>query len=256
MSCLQFRKYYDKVELVTDKKGKEIFIDQLKLPYTKVEVVLDDLNDYHPQLWALGKIYCYEMQNEPFIHADGDVFVWERFDKTFEEAPLVAQHLEVGFNYYYRLLNQVKEHFEYISSCLQKDWAENEIVYAYNSGIIGGTDVDLFKEYAQESLTFLHRNQHLLSKVNVEDFAVFDQYFFYCFTREHQKQVLCYADNVKITFEGFDDFLGIPGKNKFLHILNISKKKIQNCELLAFRLRKDYPEYYYRILHLLKTFEI
>ena len=118
LSCLQFRKYYDKVELVTDKKGKEIFIDQLKLPYTKVEVVLDDLNDYHPQLWALGKIYCYEMQNEPFIHADGDVFVWERFDKTFEEAPLVAQHLEVGFNYYYRLLNQIKEHFEYISSFL------------------------------------------------------------------------------------------------------------------------------------------
>jgi len=60
-SCLQFKKYYSEVELITDKLGKELLIDKLELPYTSVKVELDQLNSYHSDLWALGKIVKYNL---------------------------------------------------------------------------------------------------------------------------------------------------------------------------------------------------
>lgn len=59
-------------------------IDDLKLPYTKVHVVLDELNDYHKNLWAIGKIRTYQLQEEPFIHIDGDVLFGNRLTGYLE----------------------------------------------------------------------------------------------------------------------------------------------------------------------------
>src|ERR1700730_5036463 len=94
LSCLQFRSFYDEVELVTDRYGYDLLINQLELPYTNVKIVLDDLNDFHSDLWALGKIYAYSLQDEPFIHADGDIYIWEKFSDKIENAELVAQNIE------------------------------------------------------------------------------------------------------------------------------------------------------------------
>mgnify|MGYP000084925178 FL=1 len=38
LSCLSLRKYYDDVELYTDKLGYELLIEKLRLPYTYVHV--------------------------------------------------------------------------------------------------------------------------------------------------------------------------------------------------------------------------
>ena len=54
LSCNQLRKYYDEVELFTDSLGYSILIEKLKLPYTKVHIVLDELNIYDDNLWALA----------------------------------------------------------------------------------------------------------------------------------------------------------------------------------------------------------
>ena len=52
-----------------------ILINKLELPYTDVKVVLDDLNDYDRDLYALGKVYAYGIQEEPFIHVDADIYM-------------------------------------------------------------------------------------------------------------------------------------------------------------------------------------
>ena len=106
LSVLQFKQYYDEVELVTDKEGYQLLIDKLGLPYSRVQVLLDDVNDYPPRLWAIGKIYVYNIQEQPFIHADGDVFIWKKFDERFESAPLVAQHWEGG-EYFGRFYSKI-----------------------------------------------------------------------------------------------------------------------------------------------------
>lgn len=76
LSCLKFKEIYNEIELVTDINGKHLLYDILELPYTNVVTKLDDLNDYNHNLWALGKLYAYKLQQEPFIHVDSDVFAW------------------------------------------------------------------------------------------------------------------------------------------------------------------------------------
>lgn len=74
LSCLKFKEIYNEIELVTDINGKHLLYDILELPYTNVVTKLDDLNDYNHNLWALGKLYAYKLQQEPFIHVE---LMWE-----------------------------------------------------------------------------------------------------------------------------------------------------------------------------------
>ena len=90
LSVNQLRKFYDEVELVTDRIGYEILINKLKLPYSKVHVILDDLNQYNENLWALAKIKSYSFMNEPFLHVDGDVFIWEKFDEELLKQDIIV----------------------------------------------------------------------------------------------------------------------------------------------------------------------
>src|ERR1700753_287037 len=92
LSCLQLRQFYDDVVLYTDSQGARVLIDQLQLPYTEVVCDLDKINSYHPELWAAGKIYTYRQQQAPFIHVDGDVFIWKAFDEALLNADLIAQN--------------------------------------------------------------------------------------------------------------------------------------------------------------------
>ena len=71
LSCLQLKQFYDEIELVTDSEGADLLINKLHLPYTSCLTILDKLKNENPAIWALGKIAAYEVQQEPFIHVDG-----------------------------------------------------------------------------------------------------------------------------------------------------------------------------------------
>ena len=94
LSCLSFKKFYPNIELITDAYGKKTLVDELQLPYTSVKIELDVLNKYPTQLWALGKLHAYSLQEEPFIHVDNDIFIWRKFDDEIENAHLIAQHVD------------------------------------------------------------------------------------------------------------------------------------------------------------------
>ena len=51
-----------------------MLVDRLKLPYKEVHVVYDDLAVL-PHHWAIAKIKTYTLQEEPFIHVDGDIYI-------------------------------------------------------------------------------------------------------------------------------------------------------------------------------------
>jgi hypothetical protein len=59
LSCNQLLRFYDRVELYTDEFGYDILIRKLKLPYTNVHIVLDELNVLPNDLWAMAKIKTY-----------------------------------------------------------------------------------------------------------------------------------------------------------------------------------------------------
>ena len=98
LSANVIKKNYHEVHFYTDKKGYEWIEPHLhQLPFTKIEVCLDEINWLEDVYWSLGKLYVYSLQKEPFIHIDNDVFVWDGFSKEVLKKDFLFQEIE-GFN--------------------------------------------------------------------------------------------------------------------------------------------------------------
>ncbi|MGF6849009.1 hypothetical protein QFZ51_004244 [Chitinophaga sp. W3I9] len=260
LSALQFRKFYDEVELVTDKAGYDLLIDKLGLPYTSVKVVLDDLNGYHEDLYALGKVYAYGLQDKPFIHADGDVFIWEPFGDRLAQAPLVCQCKEDGEDYnrwYSGVFIEVAKAFNSYPSVLDRTISRNNRLVAANAGIIGGQHTDFFHAFVREAFAFIDNNIASLSKINIDLFnTIFEQLLFHAMSEDAGINIsYLHPDFVRF---GNDiiDFTGVPERTRFIHTIGVLKKSWFTLDALEFRLRQDHPQYYQKINHLIKTHQV
>jgi len=254
LSCLQFRKYYNQVELITDTVGFDLLINKLELPYTRVHVCLDALNNYHHDLWALGKIYAYSIQDEPFIHADGDVFIYERFTEAFEGSDLVAQNIEKQFTYYNEIFKNICDQFAYLPETLVEFRNKHNSITGANAGIIGGNDILFFKEYSSLAFKFVDRNVDKIDKINTGMFNnVFEQFLFYAMAENKGIDINFYKQDVNQAFDGLSEFTSLPNKSKFIHTVGVYKRMEYIGEQLAFRLLEDHPDYYYKIVRLLRT---
>ena len=114
ISCNQLRRYYDDVTLVTDSQGYDVLINKLHLPYTDVIVSLDCLNHYNPNLWALAKIKAYQSIKEPFIHVDGDVFIWTKIDESLRDHELIVRNEETTTDYYGKMWRDIRHAISYM----------------------------------------------------------------------------------------------------------------------------------------------
>lgn len=253
LSCNQLRKYYDEVELFTDDVGYSILIDKLKLPYTKVHVVLDDLNNYDDNLWALAKIKAYSMMNEPFLHVDGDVFIFESFDKKLMKSDVIVQNIETTSDYYWNMWSKIKTELDFIPEIME-NYNNQHHNKAYNMGIFGGNNIPFIKKYTETSFNFVNKNKDSLSKINAYNFNIFfEQVLLYEFTLERKIRVNCLinediGDN---EYKGFGNFEEIPNDRRYLHLLGFYKKQELVCNKMSIYVQKYYPEYYAYLENLL-----
>lgn len=251
LSCLQLRKFYDEVELVTDSEGADLLINKLHLPYTSCKPVLDKLVDENPAVWALGKIAAYEAQEVPFIHVDGDIYIWKPFPKRIEEADIAAQNVEKNYPFGINLLKEMHEKkFSFPLSPSPGDMCES------NMGIVGGHDLDFFKAYCSLIYSFLDSNRDKLeslsggvSSVN----TIMEQYLMYEYAKKRGKKVeylICRLPDTemyKLTL-----FSLLPRDVSFIHNIGSNKKREITSDRLARLLYCAYPQYYTHITNLLK----
>ena len=135
LSCLSLREHYDDVELYTDAEGYRILIEQMRLPYSHVHVVLDDFACL-PFHWALAKIKTYSMQDAPFVHVDGVIYLPNPLKEEIFDTELVAQNREIGTIYYWHMMERIlthknirqqinaPEHFR-LHTCVKKKWKKH-----------------------------------------------------------------------------------------------------------------------------------
>ncbi|MEA5402905.1 DUF6734 family protein [Arcicella sp. DC2W] len=256
LSCLQFKKHYGFIELVTDNEGKKLFIDKLNLPYDSVRVELDIYNNYHPDLWAISKLHSYTLQNEPFLHVDGDVYIWKILDKV-NNKPLIAQNEDIDFKYYTTVWNDIILNFEYIPTYMMSDYQREPSIHSCNAGIFGGSDVNFLKEFAFEAFEFLEKNKAHYDKVNLgSTVLIYEQYLFSCLARAKNKKVSFLFDSMTSSYDKITQFASIPNRRHYVHAVGNAKKKFVACENLANRLLFEYPDFYYNILALIEKNEI
>ena len=257
LSCLTFRKHYSEVELITDNRGKQLLIDRLGLPYTNVIVSLDKLNHQHLGLWATAKLHAYKVQKKPFIHADSDIFIWERFSDEIETASLVSQNQEVNFEGYNIIWKQVLNHCKYIPSYLVQDYSKDNIVRACNAGIFGGSDIDFLHAFVNEAQLFISNNESVFSKIDVGHFGlIYEQYLFSCFARANNKSVTYLLEGVNESYSKLVNFKDIEIGNRYIHTAGNLKSQSDIYLNMESRLLLEYPAYYYKIVSLLKSHEI
>lgn len=252
LSCLQLIRLHGQVELVTDRRGKEILVDTLQLPFTTVTTALEGkLDDCPAGLWAMAKIYSYSIQQEPFIHLDSDLFLWKALGPEVLNADLVSQNLEVDLYFYRDILAEIKQHFAYIPEVLAPV-ADAGHVYASNAGMLGGRHLPFIRAYCQEAFTFIGNNRPHLEKVSSFglNFLVEQCLFHYMARGQHVPVTYFMPDPVDHPlFQEYVRFTDVPGV-AMIHTVGAFKRQGFICDQLARRLRRESPAHYYRIIGL------
>jgi len=257
LSCLQFRKFYTDVELVTDRSGYQLLIEKLKLPYTSVKVVLDDINHYPKKLWAAGKLYAYKIQDTPFLHVDGDVFIWGKFTPTIEKATLIAQHFDTTNGHYNHALKEAAKFDFYLPDVILNYAKNNSNASAHNAGIMGGNDIEFFQKFCHESFRIMNKN---INKYNVNFKAtsyalLYEQFLFSALAKQDKKKVTCLIDDnlLEELYINISDFNNkYKERFKYAHVAGFQKQRLQFGYELRNQLQVDYPnhlELIQRIIH-------
>lgn len=256
LSCHQLVRFYDRVELYTDDFGYDILIKKLKLPYTKVHVVLNELDVYPKDLWAIAKIVTYSLQDEPFIHVDGDVFIWEKFPKSLTNGQLFSQNLENTTDYYRSMWNSISPKLQFIPNELMQ--FHNEITnLSSNMGIVGGNDISFFKKYSSKSLEFVNKNYSAWFDINLFNFNIFfEQELFHELATAESTEIKYLFDEIwgDNAYVGFGDFNKVPHKRTYLHLLGVFKRRLSVCREMEVYIMKYYPENYSILAKMINEF--
>lgn len=251
-SCLKAAEFYP-VELITDKKGKKILIDDIGLPYTSCDDSLDII-DYPIDLWAVGKLFAYNFQNEPFIHMDNDIYIWKPFPTEMINSPLISQSLEESYDFYKEIYTNILKYFEYIPSQILDYRKKDTKFNAVNAGLLGGNNIQFIKEYVKEALCFIERNLNSLNKLKDPGSfnLIFEQYLFYCMAQNKKETIYYYLpEKMDSRFKELVSFWTVPNQNSYIHAIASYKKYYIICEQMTQRLWYEYPEYYKRIHQLI-----
>lgn len=254
-SCLQLRKFYPNVELHTNQQGKEILIDCLELPYSKVHLSLETefMENLHPNMWAYSKIHTYSLQKEPFLHVDGDVFIWKPFEEKLLQGDLIAQNIEDFIGVYAHSLETIIKNADYVPNWIPKD---SKSYLSYNAGILGGTHLDFYSTYTQIAFEFYEKNKNCfdkLSKIDTNVNTIPEQYLFNVLVQQQNVNVNCYSDKViKIDSDFLDyvDIASVPKERTYFHVLGQFKQRKEANQFINFLLKKEYPEFWQKIVTL------
>ncbi|TGE13966.1 DUF6734 family protein [Hymenobacter elongatus] len=251
LSACLLRQWYPELELVTDQAGAELLIDQLQLPYSGVNVCLDQLNQFPEGLWSLPKLHAYSLQQSPFLHVDGDVFTWTPF-KTEQLGNnfLLVQSPEVDHHESYeKPLLHFQATLEGLPACMLPAATQAPLITSLNAGVLGGSDLEFINTYATQALELIELNKERLAGDLLAGFSntIIEQYFFKQLAESQGKKIQYLFDKLSKNFEEILHFDQVPVTTKYIHVLGNAKQTYYNCVQVENRLRYHFPAVYKRV---------
>lgn len=262
------KKHYPKTALFTDSYGAQMLVDGLGLQFEQISVELDVLENQDPAWWALGKIYTYRSQTEPFVHIDSDVFLWKPLPDRMITAPLLAQNPEYFLTdtCWYRPENFERAIYA-VNGWLPEEWFwyHSQCLFpkGFCCGIFGGNKLDFIRYYAELAIQMVEHptNQpawKLLDSETERNILV-EQYLLNTCIEYHSNQPHSSYKNLDMQclFDSMNDSL-IPAsaaKSGFTHLMS-AKRNRAIAERLEDRVKREYPEYYERCIKLCEQIPI
>jgi hypothetical protein len=256
------RKHYPHTCLYTDDAGARLLVDGLGLEFEHVSTALNALEEHDPAWWAIGKLYTYRLQTDPFVHLDNDVFLWKPLSQSVESAPVFAQNPEyfiVGASYY-----QPQE-FERVLRHLTDGWIPEEWTWYRSAGrpqraeccgVFGGNRVDFVNHFADLAIRLIEhpanqRGWELLEE-KIAHNILFEQYLLSaCIEYHRDRPDSPYRDiDVQYVFRSSYDAFNPEDATKagFTHLIAGAKRNATIAARLEKRVQQDYPEHYERCI--------
>ena len=148
--------HFKNVVLVTDTWAWDNIFSKLDLPFDEVKLTLDSI-DENTNMWAISKAHAILEMNEPFLHIDSDVYIWEALDKKYLMSNLLVQSNEssesdIQSDFYYSLYEIHNLYFNGTNVYLDNSNLIERDIYAYNCGVVGGTDVEFLRKWAEQMI--------------------------------------------------------------------------------------------------------
>lgn len=194
---------YGQVELVTDDRGADVLVNRIGLKYDKVVLALNSLT-VDPGLWMYGKLIAYGLQEEPFLHVDGDVFLWKRLPEEYENAQIVVQNLEhpdhrglviegekAGYSWFDQVYMGKKAKIDSTVPNRPDWWGKfSGDRGAYCLGCFGGQDLETIHGYSREVQAWIEDEGNregwraLFSNNSAQHYnCSLEQHTFYCYLK-------------------------------------------------------------------------
>jgi hypothetical protein len=258
------QRHHPETMLVTDAYGKQLLIDQLGLTFTRVSTELDCLRDAHTDWWALGKLFAYRIQHEPFLHLDTDVFLWKPLPAALLAAPVFAQcpeeHSVLTASPHPEDVEAAFAH-ENLSLPAEWEWSRSRSLYTFreaNCGIVGSTRPDFLRYYAERAIDLALNPSHARAWNRFQsrgDFnMLLEQFFLDACVEFHRSNPESPFRGIYMRYlfpslaQAFDE--QAAARAGFTHLLGDAKRNIVVSERLEERTRLEDRAFYGRCLKL------
>lgn len=154
LSAATIRKHHDEFVLITDDLGKQM-AQECEMPYSEI-ISVGQAFDSDPSFWIHSKIHAYHEINQPFVHYDTDLFLWEPLPEKFLASEVFAFHSETFTWRKYEIFLQNLQQAGINMPLLHKKYWTNRM--PINMAVFGGNNHQAIKQYAGFILDFVQDN--------------------------------------------------------------------------------------------------
>lgn len=250
LSALLIKKHGYKIDLYCDKYSHEIYS---LIPYNNINVVDYENDGIDSKFWIWGKVKTQSLVKEPYVHVDGDVFLFRDIinNKLLNgEYKCVVQNIEneetIGYNTYTNLYKNSYDFFNdiYIDINFKIDKYN---LNAYNCGVVGFSDLKLRDEY-------LNLVKNVLQKLTQSDVFYNKSKYNGMFLVSEQSLLLYVLkeNNIKpyeiIPYQIMarnNDWHSYATNIGYVHMWGYSKYRPWVVDKIKNKIKKFFPEYQY-----------
>ena len=253
LSCLLLKKHFGRVTLYCNLNVAETIIKRLKIPYDDVVLIPDFMDNYEGcNLWALPKIYTYSQQNEPFLHVDCDWLMFEKLSEDILSKEIIGQNIEYDDQYSNKdTISRFLASDTWFPQTMLNEYYKEPVLRVINAGIIGGSNLVLFKEYLGLIREFIHKNRNILKLHNDGNInSVYEQWFYYVLCKIHKVDVgYCTpGDKLSTRFDWMQLDFSLKPHNGYMHLLAGIKRNIHSYIFVSEYLRNLDPDLHSNII--------
>jgi len=233
------KKIFGEVHFYGDRQS--ISLIEGKVAFDKTFDSLEALNSRGiPYISAYPRAYVYSLMDQPFVHINSDVYIWEPLPEKCLNAEVFCQGIE--YDFFNKGIDQLKQS-GFIGNALWEEYVLNKSVqFVPRMEIFGGQNIEWIRKYASDILHMIECPANLVALKR----KMFSPQIINIALEQWYNVVRSYYDEIFITTLCSDD-KSCP--IKYTHFISDAKKDHSVLSVLRARCNKEFPDLMMKLLY-------